>query len=80
MYKFKVGDKIRCGNKIGNLTSCLVIGKQYTVRALNSDGSIELNEIHPDGNWSTYQFVLEKAHKKKIKPFGIVTFCKKYYK
>ena len=77
--RFKVGDKVRCVNKKGNKTSCLVIGRIYTIKNLYSDYEDKWLYLEGlGGRWSDYQFILEERQENVV--YGIAKFCKEYYK
>lgn len=55
MFKFKIGDKVRCINKNANTSSELEIGKEYVVAEASLD---YIKVVGSYVNWSDFQFEL----------------------
>jgi len=71
MTKFKVGDTVRCKNTNGWGDMRWFDKKPFVARAEDLE--------HLNGEYFE-DFVLVTKYKKEIEVYGIVKFCKKYYK
>lgn len=93
MSKFNIGDRVRCINSWEDNYNIVGLGGKIVGIKINEREityAVEYDKEFVEGHdcsgksrefrgWWTGERCLRLANKKKIKPFGIVKFCKEKY-
>jgi hypothetical protein len=78
--EFKIGDTIKCVDA-NNYEGVLTVYKLYTIIGFDGKFVAFIGDDHREHLCFYWRFkkINNGRELKKIKPFGIVNFCKKYY-